>query len=469
MRHGDIQGFHGIQKKKRRREEDMKRAFSIFILCALAITHTGGSASAAEKQLSLADAVKAAIENNHEIKAFKSFVAAQNEDIGIARSALLPKISFEEKFTRTNNPTYSFMSKLNQERFTQDDFAINSLNNPKAISDFQTAFSFEQPIFIRKARIGLDISKTEFSASNEDLIRKKETIAFDVARTYLAINTSKEYARASEKAVEDAKEHVRVAQARYDIGLGLYSDNLRALTALTEAEQKLVSAQKNLNVTKRALGLLLGMSESVDSNGGFEMPVMSGDYYDNAAVSRKDVKAMTLKLETAKAGIKLAESGWFPTVGIGGSYQLNDHKKPLGAEGDSYQVMAFLKWELFDGTKREHERAKARHKAAEAEEHLKGLKKAVSFKVYEAYLGVEEAKKNIELAKAALKAAEEGKRLVKLRYENGLSPIIDLLDAQTSLDNARAAAVARENEYRIAIANLSYESGTILKDLKIEE
>ena len=39
-------------------------------------------------------------------------------------------------------------------------------------------------------------------------------------------------------------------------------------------------------------------------------------------------------------------------------------------------------------------------KIAEAGEYLDGLKKELSFKVYDAYLGVDEAKKGLELAKS---------------------------------------------------------------------
>ena len=92
----------------------------------------------------------------------------------------------------------------------------------------------------------------------------------------------------------------------------------------------------------------------------------------------------------------------------------------------------------------------------------------VSFKIHEAYLTVEEARKNAELSLAALKTAEEGQRLVKSRYENSLSPLVDFLDVQVHLNQARANQVAKENEYLFAIINLGFESGTILKDLKIE-
>lgn len=426
--------------------------------------------AATEDALTLKKAIEIAIEENHEIKAMKSSVLAEEENIGIARSYLLPKINFEERFLRTDNPTYGFMSKLNQERFSVGDFRINSLNNPKPINDFQTTISFEQPLFIRKASISLDMSKREFKAKDIEYKRKKEEIALRVAKAYLMVLTAKEYVRVSEKAIEDAMEHLRIAEVREKAGLGLYSDVLRAKTALTEAEQKSVRAKKDLQIAERMLGLLLGMSEPVRITGeAVDLQLRAIDYYLGASASRKDIEALRLRYENAWMNIKAAESGYLPMIGIRGSYQLNDHRRPFGSEGNSYQFVAFLRWDIFDGTKREHEIAKARHQISEVGEYLEGLKKAIAFKVHEAYLNIEEARKNLELDTSALKSAEEGRRLVRIRYENGLSPIVDLLDAQTNVDHTRANLIATENSYMMAIINLSYESGTIMRDLNISE
>ena len=57
---------------------------------------------------------------------------------------------------------------------------------------------------------------------------------------------------------------------------------------------------------------------------------------------------------------------------------------------------------------------------------------------------------------------------MRSRFENSLSPIVDLLDVQLSVDHARANVVAKENEYRLAVIRLAYESGTILEDLGVK-
>ncbi len=442
------------------------RLYSVFYIIFFMLCIFSPDLATAKDTLTLKEAIEMAFENNHEIRAMRNSVIAEKENIGIARSYLLPRVTFEERFMRTDNPTYGFMAKLNQERFAMEDFAIPSLNNPKAINDFQTSLNFEQPLFVRKVTLGLDMSKREFMARNEDYKRKKEEIVFNVTRAYLTALTAKEYVKVVEKAVEDASEHLRIAEVREKAGLGLYSDVLRAKTALIEAEQRVVSAKKNLALALRSLGLLLGRSDPVNIVEEItDIPVREIDYYIASSSSRKDLEAMRLRYENAEINIKAAQSGYLPMVGIGGSYQFNDHRNPFGSEGSSYQIVAFLRWEIFDGTKREHEIKKAKAKASEAGEYLEGLKKAIAFKIHEAYMNVNEAIKNRELATSALKSAEEGRRLVRIRYENGLSPLVDLLDAQVNVDHARANLIAMENSYRIATINLSFEGGTILNDL----
>jgi len=428
------------------------------------------SAMAQEQAFTLTDAVRYALEHNNEIRAAESSLAARKDDVGVARSNLLPKVFFEERALRTNNPTYVFMSKLNQGLFTSQDFAINSLNRPDPYNDFQTQFFAEQPIFVPKAWVGVDMSKREHQAGSIDLFRKQEEIAFRVCQAWLMVHTARAQLAVAEKGVEDAQEHYRIAKLRYEADLGMYADTLRASTALAESRQRKVTADKQHNLARRMLGLLLGLTGSADVEGEIpDFPLKDIEEYARDSQARGDVRSMELRYENAEKNIRLSETDYLPYVGIGGGYQWNDPANLFGGSGDSWQVSAFLRWNLFDGAKREYERSKAKHQARQAQEHLLGMKKAAAYGLYQAQLGVEEAKANLELAREALKTAEEGARLVQMRYENSFSPIVDLLDAQVVLDRARLGVIARENEYRVAVLNLGWESGTILKDLGIAQ
>lgn len=440
--------------------------FLFFLLAALPVQTAG----AAGEKLTLGEAVRIALKNSHDLKAQTHAHGAREADVGVARSYLLPKISLEERYLRTASPGYAFMTKLNQERIGSADFAPESLNHPASVNDFQTALTLEQPLFAQKARVGLAMSRTEAAASQEALHRKKEEVAFRVVQRYLMAGTAGAYVAVARKGLEDAREHQRLANLKFEAGLGLYSDTLRAATAVAEARQRLVSAEKNLSVAGRALGLAIGSGEAVEVAG--EAPALAVrdiESLRSRSLTRRDVRSMELKTENAENRVRLAEAGYYPMVGLGGNYQWNDHSHPLGGEGDGWQVMAFLRWELFDGTRTRHEKIRAGYEAGEAREHLEGLKKMVSFQLDEAWLALEEARMNRELAAEELKTAEEGRRLVRVRYEGALSPMVDLLDAQLSFDRARANQVARENEYKLAVAALGFAGGVILQDLQVEE
>jgi outer membrane protein TolC len=444
-------------------------AIAALFLFLLIITPARADSPSDERRLTVIDAVRTALAENHEIKALQSITRAQDNDVGIARSYLLPRLSFEERYLRTNNPGYAFMTKLNQQRIGGQDFDPSQLNHPDAVNDFQTSLTLEQPLFVKKAFIALDMSRTEARAKREELIRKQEEVAFQVIRASLAVLSLREYVRAVEQGVEDALEYKRVADLRYKNELGQYADSLRAATASMETRQKKNIADKNLSLAKRGLGLLLATTESIDvEDTTIDFPLHDLSVYLKTAESRSDLRAAHLRSENARSNIRIAEAGYFPYIGVGGAYQMNDHNYPLGSEGTNWQVMAFLRWDLFDGTKREYERAKAKHLAAQAQEQVSAMKKGVAYRIYEAYLNVEEARKNIDLAREALKTAEEGTRLLKMRYEHGFSPLADLLNSQSGLEQARAGLVERKNAYKTALAALSFESGTILSDLNLD-
>lgn len=417
----------------------------------------------AMEKLSLREAIEMAMKGNPEIRAFTWSVRAHEEDINIARAHWYPKLIMEERFLRTDNPTYSFMAKLNQERFTQADFAIDALNNPEPVSDFQTSFRFEQPLYAPQISIRIDMAEGTLKSRKLEFERKKEEVALKVVKAYLNIQKAKAYVAISRKAVEDAKEHKRLAMLRYENGLGLYSDLLRAEVALKDAERKLTSSETSLSIARKALGLLLGSTEPFDA--GQESPPFSLDSIDvylSATKQRTDLLSLKRKEQIASRAVDLEKTALLPQIGLGGSYQINDHRRPLGAEGGSYMISAFLRWNFFDATTSAKIR-KARAAVKEVREYRKGLEKEIAFRVHEAYEKVMEKKKEIELARASLKEAEEALRLVEKRYENSLSPMVDLLDTQVMLDTARAKLVDAENSYIASLAELYYQSGILMK------
>ncbi|MBF0318409.1 MAG: TolC family protein [Nitrospirae bacterium] len=417
--------------------------------------------------ITLNEAIAAALKDNHRIRAGKWAVEALKKDVSIAWGSLLPKIEIEEAYSNTNNPTLFFMSKLNQGRFTSAD--LSALKDPAPINNYRTNFQFEMPVFSMKAYIAIDMASVRAEGRAHEQTRLEETTVLDVFKAYIGVKTAKAYKAAASKSLEDATEHLRIAKARLSTGTGLHSDLLQAQTALSEAQMRTVTAAKNLNLAKRSLGLMIGSDAPYDSaDEKMNFTTAPVDEYLKGALSRADVLAMEKNHENAKKSINLAKAEYLPSIALGGNYQLNEHRYPFGDEGKSYQIGVFMKINVFDGMRRESQWAKARFEAAEAAEHLSGMKKQAAYEVYEAFMTLEEAQKRLQLTRDALMAAEEGVRLIEKRYANSLAPMVSLLDAQAALDKTRADAAAAEGQHLMSIALLEYTGGRILEFFGID-
>jgi outer membrane protein len=73
------------------------------------------------------------------------------------------------------------------------------------------------------------------------------------------------------------------------------------------------------------------------------------------------------------------------------------------------------------------------------------------------------AMQSIELNRLQIAAAEENLRVVQQQYNLGTKQLLDLLNAQTSLDNARATLIQSRQNARLAKANIEQIIGRDLK------
>jgi outer membrane protein TolC len=91
-------------------------------------------------------------------------------------------------------------------------------------------------------------------------------------------------------------------------------------------------------------------------------------------------------------------------------------------------------------------------KAEAARLGLEATRKAAEFEIQEAILSIEESVKKVDVAARNVAAAEEDLRISQGKYEHGLVPILDLIEAQASLRRARAAQVEASYDHLTARA-----------------
>ena len=433
-----------------------------------------GTAPAFGDVVSLRDAINRALESNHLLKAAKLEQGAAREGIAVSRSRYLPRVLLESGAALSTTPSSVFLMKLDEGRIDPaSDFSKNTLNHPDARGDFKSAVRLEQPLFDFGISTGVDLAAKDAESSQISLDLTREQVAFRVYNAYLDVRRAKAFRDIADQEVADAREHGRLAQVREKDGVGLASDQLRTATALSEAEQMLISAQNDLLLARLRLNLVAGgkpgealdISEDPGEAPGLAELPSPGNLNSLAQQNRPELRAAQKSVEKGELAVRQARDSYLPTIYASASYQVNDRNVPLGYDNDSWSVGVNLRWELFDGNRRSHEKGKAELARNAAAELLENDRREVALQVTEGVLRREEAGLKLESARAAVQAAREGVRLVRLRFENGLSPMVEMMDAEAALNRSRASLVEVENSYRRSAAQLYFTSGVFMKEV----
>lgn len=416
----------------------------------------------AEQRLTLSEATAEALAASDLLRAEEARADAAAGSVEAARGALRPTVTVEERYTRTDNPAYDFSFKINQGSFTPADLrgAPGTFNDPDPISDFQTSLTLTQPLWSRRASLGIAIAKAEQGAVSHERERRREEVAHRVLQAWLGAGAAEAYREAAIHAEADAAEHLRLAGVAEAAGTGLASDRLRAEVALAEARRMLLAVENDLEIARRGLGLAIGREEPVAPaiEQGVQQPP---DLEALLAVAgtRRDLQALEARVAGARLAADAARAARLPEVGLTGALQANDPDVPLGVSGTSYLVGVGVTWNIFDGKRSRAAEDQAEAAARQAESYLAAMTKEARFRVREAWLRWKEAGAGIAIADGALVSAEESVRLVRMRYENGLAPMVTLLDAQTALNKARSDAARARTGAAAARGELLFRAG----------
>ncbi len=353
---------------------------------------------AEDRSIPLKEAVRLSLEKNNLIKAAEYEKNAADHGVSVSRSRYLPHISLDESFSSANSPTRVFMMKLDQGRFTPNDFLINNLNHPSSTTNFRTTLTLEQPLVDLSIVYGTEMAGTDAEGKNLSLEKRREEIGYRVFSACLEAQKAQAMLETTAKAVMDAREHLRLAKVRTEAGMGLKSDELRAGTFLAEMEQQEITAKNNVVLAGMRLNLVTGGSagETVRISEKISPPPLEfndGEVLTLALKNRKDLQEMAKETEKAGLGVKMANSAFLPTLYASATYEMNDRNTPFSRDNDAWIVGANLRWELFDGMRRWAERSRARALQNAAQEYLVQQKKEIAFRPWRAYcVGKKQAK-----------------------------------------------------------------------------
>lgn len=429
-----------------------------------------GTAQGEVLNLSLKESVVMALEKNNSVRAAGFSAEAAGKNVSIAEAAYYPGLVFEETFAASNAPTQTFMMKLDEGRFTQNDFQISNLNSPSTHHDFKTAITARLPLYNPAIAPTRSMAIKDAEGMKFAHVSSRQETAFEVFRLYLEVQTAVAQLAAVEKGVAEARESMRLARVRNEAGTGLKSDELRARTHLSAAEQRQITAHNNLVIAQMRLAMMVGLEPGsrivpLDQAPAFAVSGSRESLVSVAFQNRSDMHRLNAEVEKADAASDLARSAYLPAVAGFASYQLNSRDVPFGSDNTSWVAGLALQWQIFDGFRRGHERDRAAAQRAAAAESRNGSAREISFQVQESLLRRDEMGKRLEVARHAVLDAGETVRLLTMRFENSMATMLELLDAQTALDQARADLAATEAGLSLAGGRVYHVTGTFLEEM----
>jgi outer membrane protein TolC len=441
------------------------------VMCALLL----GAAETAPAQgtsdappLTLQQAAGIALEKNPLRKAAVADTKAAIAGVRETQSSLMPHVTFSETAVRGDDPVYVFGSKLRQQRFTANDFALNRLNKPLPFGDFTTRFGGTWNLFDSFASWhGINRAKKMSDAATHQLERTDQEVLFRVVQAYYGVQLATKQLNVAEKAEQTAKSIVERSQVRFDTGLVVESDLLSAKVRLASREQDLIRVENNLALAQAQLNTAMGVAVDTacnitdPSSERTLVPPLLAEAEKTALATRPDLKRIEAQQSAQGLSVAIAKSSFGPRLNAFAGWQLDNPTLVAGGGGSNWLGGIEFQIDLFQGGAKRaalsRERAVAEKMAALKE----AAADAVRLEVRQAYYDLDSSRQQVEVARAAISQAQESLRIDRDRYDGGLMTITDLLGAEEAARRTQADYWQAVYQSYVSYANLELASGTL--------
>ena len=411
---------------------------TLAIILSLCIGINAPAAQAAS--LSINDAVDMALDRNNSIK-----IAVQDEKVAAANL---------KAAKGANDVSVSLSSNLSGSDGAMSAFERGNSNGISASIPIYTG---------NRNELNIDNSEADLLKAQLELERTKETVRYNTISAYYDILEAQHTVNVEQESVDNYQSHLTDVQNLYTGGAVPRSDLLRSEVALSDARQSLILAQNtyDINVSTFRNIIKIDRAEPVTLTDDFSyQPVKMSlnECLDYALNSRRDAMAAKLDLDIARNDIDIAKAGYLPTVDF--SLSTNWDKQPLPSSDDyDYRATVSANWNLFDSNVTEAQVEAAQANFDRAGYTLSETLDNIDLEVRQAYLNMREAEKRFNSTALAVKQAEEDYFIATEKYRVGEGVILDIIDAEFALSQARLNYISAQYDYARYKANLEYAIG----------
>ncbi len=402
-----------------------------------------------DRNWTLEDIVDLALRNNPATRASWQAARAAAARVGSEQGAYYPRIDASGYYSQSKN-SYSQEFSVQQETY-----------GPSATLQF-ILFDFGKTrADVEEARQALYVANWTHNATIQNII-------LQVERAYYQYLYVKALSSADSAAVHEAGVNMDAAQERHKAGLATVADVLQAKSNYSQQKLALQSVTGQIQTIRGSLATAMGLSPTIEYEIGFlptsiptdQVSQTIEELLQEAQVRRPDLAAARASALSATAHARSVSRSRLPEITLQGSIGRRYFDNP-DVFSDNYSEGIYLSVPLFTGFSTSYDVVEARSQAEHAAEQYQILKGQVDLDVWSSYYDLKTAAERITTAREYLDSAAQTHAVVLERYRAGVGTILDLLTAQTALEDARAQNIEARTDWFLALAALAHATGRL--------
>jgi multidrug efflux system outer membrane protein len=367
----------------------------------------------------------------------------------------------EAKFDRI--PTVTMSTSVGREKFS----AFQAFGYPRNNRFFDPGInaSWELDLFGR-VRHNIEAHRQQTLADASDLAATQVTVVGEVASTYIDLRGRQELLRIARENVKNEQETVRLVEAVYSAGRGTQFDTARTRALLETTTSRIPDLLSAIALDQHRLAVLCGLPpEALVSELEVARPLPDlPERIDPGTPAdlirrRPDVSASEERLHAATEQIGIATADLFPRVNFAGLLGLNEFHGNTSFDGISAVNLAALNidWSFLD---RGRVRARIAASRADGDAQLAQYQQSVLLAledVEDALVSYARSQDRDVQLQLAARDSQRAADLASVRFKDGATSLLDLLDAQrVQLQDQDAYAESHSNSALSAV--LLYKS-----------
>ena len=397
-----------------------------------------------DKPLSLVDVTEAALCYNPQTKEVYASAKAQAAQVGVARSLFFPSVTDTVSTSENKTQTSNYSSNLK-----------NTIVASYLLYDFGS-----RDATLENANQLLKAASATQSATVQNVL-------LSAVNAFYQVHASKAILNASIETEHLYQESFKSAEAKYVAGVATPADKLQAQTSFANATLIKIKNEGILKIAYGNLASIMGVPASMpleiaDAKLDTIPEMIDQDIealIEKARLQRPDLIASEAQLKASLAKIEAAKADSKPTLSVNLSNIYADDSKAALTNTSSIGINVSIP--LFGGYKPTYLIRSAEATAELNASKRDQLKLQVSLDVWTAYQNLKTANESITASNILVLSAEESSRVALGRYKEGVGNIIDALNAQSALANAKQQKIQSVLNWNIARTTLAQSIGVL--------